>query len=196
VTVTAGSSAAGETLPRGLSVGLRGHGRTCTLALHGALCEESITALAAQIDQLGCIPFDIVIIDARGIETVDEVGARVLVGLSHYVRGRGGRFVLMGATTTVAAVRREQHRLEVASRSDPNLRRRLNANVNRGRRTAGSPPSRGQEGTRLPVETESYEQAGTDEDERHQCLCALQELEGPSTRESSADVAGKPGHRT
>jgi len=85
-----------------LRVELQSHGRTCTLALFGVLSATSIAALEAQIDQLGCIPCDAVVVDVRGLRGLDPVGANVLLGLDHYVDGRGGCLWITGAVGQVA----------------------------------------------------------------------------------------------
>jgi anti-anti-sigma regulatory factor len=66
-------------------------GATCRLTLRGELCGSSLAALEAQVDQLGCLPCEQVVVDVRQVTALDEVGAKVILGLYHYyVRGRGG----------------------------------------------------------------------------------------------------------
>jgi anti-anti-sigma factor len=96
-----------------LRVELHSYGRTCTLVLHGELCDTSIAALEAQVDQLGCIPCDDVIVDVRELAALDSVGANVLLGLHHYVDGRGGHLRVMGATGEIATIL-HQYALEYA----------------------------------------------------------------------------------
>jgi anti-anti-sigma regulatory factor len=88
-------------------VELHSQGRTCRLALSGGLCDTSIAALEAQVDQLGCIPCDDVEVDVRRLTALDSVGANVLLGLHHYVDGRGGRLRITGATGTIAETLRQ-----------------------------------------------------------------------------------------
>ena len=90
-----------------LRVELHARGRTCTLVLRGSLCGTSIAALEAQVDQLGCVPCDDVTVDLRGLRAIDPVGANVLLGLYHYVDGRGGRLRITGATDRIAITLRQ-----------------------------------------------------------------------------------------
>ena len=94
----------GHTTPRDpwLRVELDGDGRSCTLTLVGALCASSIAALDAQVDQLGSVCCDDVVVDLAGLFFIDHVGTNVLVGLQHYVSGRGGRLTIVGAVGQVA----------------------------------------------------------------------------------------------
>jgi anti-anti-sigma factor len=87
-----------------LAVELESAGRSCRLVLHGSLCDTSIAALEAQVDQLGCLPCDEVIVDMRYLTSLDPVGANVLVGLYHYVVGRGGQLRVTSARGDVSAV--------------------------------------------------------------------------------------------
>jgi len=77
------------------------------LVLRGSLCGTSIAALEAQVDQLGCVPCDDVTVDLRGLRAIDPVGANVLLGLYHYVDGRGGRLRITGATDRIAITLRQ-----------------------------------------------------------------------------------------
>lgn len=52
---------------------------------------ELASGSEAQVDQLGCIPCDDVVVDASGLTVLDAVGANVFHGLYHYVNGRGAR---------------------------------------------------------------------------------------------------------
>jgi anti-anti-sigma regulatory factor len=90
-----------------LRVELLGRGRTCTLILRGSLCGTSIAALEAQVDQLGCVPCDDVTVDLRELRAIDPVGANVLLGLYHYVDGRGGRLRVTGASDRIAITLRQ-----------------------------------------------------------------------------------------
>jgi anti-anti-sigma factor len=76
----------------------------CTLILSGALCGTSIAALEAQVDQLGSMRCDHVIIDVHGLTKVDAVGASVLLGLYHYVAAKGGEMRIVGASSQVAPI--------------------------------------------------------------------------------------------
>ena len=98
----------GHTTPRDpwLRVELDGDSRSCTLTLFGALCASSIAALDAQVDQLGSVCCDDVVVDLAGLFFIDHVGAKVLVGLRHYVSGRGGRLSIVGAVGQVALILR------------------------------------------------------------------------------------------
>lgn len=91
-----------------LEVELRTSGTTCGLVLRGNLRDTTLTALEAQVDQLGCVPCDEVVVDLRQLSAMDGVGANVLLGLYHYVVARGGLFRVTGAcaevTTTLQSV--------------------------------------------------------------------------------------------
>jgi anti-anti-sigma factor len=86
-----------------LGVELHSHGRTCTLTLRGELRATSLAALEAQVDQLGCVPCDDVVVDVHQLAALDSVGANVLLGLHHYVDGRGGHLRIIGATAAIAS---------------------------------------------------------------------------------------------
>jgi anti-anti-sigma factor len=73
-----------------LEVALDLRGSTCRLTLRGELCGLSLAALEAQVDQLGCIPCEEVVVDLRHVTEIDQVGAKVMLGLYYYVLGRGG----------------------------------------------------------------------------------------------------------
>jgi anti-anti-sigma regulatory factor len=88
-----------------LRVELLSHSRT--LVLDGALSDTSIAAQEAQVDQLGCIPCDLVVVDASGLTALDAVGANVLLGLYHYVHGRGGTLRITGARGPIATTLRQ-----------------------------------------------------------------------------------------
>jgi anti-anti-sigma regulatory factor len=77
-------------------------GRSCRLTLRGALCGTSLAALEAQVDQLGCLPCEQVIVDMGHLTEIDEVGAKVVLGLYYYVLGRGGALRLTGMSGPVA----------------------------------------------------------------------------------------------
>ena len=90
-----------------VSVELKISGQTSTLALCGMLCGTSVAALEAQIDQLGCSPCEAVTVDLRGLHALDKTGARMLLGLYHYVTSRGGHYKIVGATGQVAQTIRD-----------------------------------------------------------------------------------------
>ena len=98
-------------------VELQSRGRTCILVLGGRLTGASIAALEAQVDQLGCLPCDDVVVDASGLTALDPVGANVLLGLFHYVEGRGGTLRISGARGPVAGALR-QYAVEYAESDD------------------------------------------------------------------------------
>jgi anti-anti-sigma regulatory factor len=75
---------------------------SCRLSLHGALCGTSLAALEAQVDQLGCSPCERVVIDMAHVTEIDEIGAKVIVGLYYYVLGRGGALHVTAMTDEVA----------------------------------------------------------------------------------------------
>ncbi len=91
-------------------VELRSEGNRCWLILSGSLCCTSIAALEVQVDQLGCLPCDEVYIDLGGLRELDQVGAKVLIGLRHYVAGRGGQMRVIGAKGQVADILRASSR--------------------------------------------------------------------------------------
>lgn len=70
----------------------------CVLRLEGRLCAETVRLLDSHVDLLGCQSCDEVVLDMSHVEMLDQVGARLVVGLGHYVAGRDGRFSLSGAT--------------------------------------------------------------------------------------------------
>ena len=85
-----------------LRVDLDVRGVLCRLTLRGELCGTSLAALEAQVDQLGCMPCERVVIDMRHVTRLDEVGAKVLLGLYYYVLGRGGELRVTAPTGAVA----------------------------------------------------------------------------------------------
>lgn len=89
-----------------LSVALDSNGTVCRLHLAGKLIRTSIAALEAQVDQLGCISFERVVLDLVGLTGLDSVGANVLHGLQEYVRGRGGTLEVLGRARWVAMLPR------------------------------------------------------------------------------------------
>jgi anti-anti-sigma factor len=90
-----------------LSVELKGTGPICRLVLLGELCDITSPALEAQVDQLGCMPCQDVVVDLRSVVRLDAVGANVLLGLYHYVTARGGTFGVTEAPEEVTTVLHE-----------------------------------------------------------------------------------------
>jgi anti-anti-sigma factor len=86
-----------------LQVELETTGTICRLTLRGHLCATSLSALEAQVDQLGCVPCERVVVDLRHLDSLDPVGAKVILGLSHYVVGRGGEMWVTPAVQRVTA---------------------------------------------------------------------------------------------
>ena len=80
--------------------------RNCvTLRLRGRLCVDTVRLLDTHVDLIGCQhSCDEVVLDLRHLEGMDEVGARLVVGFGHYVAGRGGRFTVEGAATTIGSM--------------------------------------------------------------------------------------------
>ena len=76
----------------------------CTLRLRGRLTADTVPLLDRHVDRLGCGWCDEVIIDVSGLELMDCVGARLIVGFSHYAAGRGGSFTVRGARPDTAAL--------------------------------------------------------------------------------------------
>lgn len=85
-----------------LSVSFRKLGWVCVLAIEGELRAGSIAGLEAQMDRLGRTAFHEVVFDVTHVSLLDDVGARVLTGLCHYVHARGGRVRLIGARPWLA----------------------------------------------------------------------------------------------
>jgi anti-anti-sigma regulatory factor len=89
--------------PPYLEVELAATGVTCRLTLRGTLCATSLSALEAQVDQLGCMPCEQVVVDMHQLIELDEVGAKVILGLYYYVVGKGGELRLTECVETVRA---------------------------------------------------------------------------------------------
>ncbi len=86
-----------------LTVTLAVTGSACVLSLRGALTGSSAAALETQIDQLGSISCQNVVLDLSALDDIDAIGTGILFGLQHYVRGRGGDLTMVGARDTVAS---------------------------------------------------------------------------------------------
>lgn len=71
-------------------------GPICLLGLRGQLHAGSVAVLEAQFDQLGKTACYRVVVDLGEVTDLDLTGARVLIGLRHYVRARGGRLTVIG----------------------------------------------------------------------------------------------------
>jgi anti-anti-sigma factor len=89
-----------------LHIQLKATGTACRLVLRGDLCDTTLATLEAQVDRLGCMPCQDVIVDLRWLNNLDTVGANVLLGMSHYVAARGGSFRVTEAQREVAAILR------------------------------------------------------------------------------------------
>ncbi|HVC14437.1 MAG TPA: STAS domain-containing protein [Acidimicrobiales bacterium] len=87
-----------------LEVTFRRTGRLCVLTLRGDLQTGSVGVLEAQIDRLGRTPCHRVVVDLHEVDAIDATGARVLIGLRHYVHGRGGTLTTLGARALVSGV--------------------------------------------------------------------------------------------
>lgn len=85
-----------------LQVELDALGSACRLTLRGELCGTSLAALEAQVDQLGCLLCEQVIVDMRHVTQIDDVGAKVILGLYYYVLGRGGELRVSALAGAVA----------------------------------------------------------------------------------------------
>lgn len=80
-----------------------GHiGAVCVLTLRGALHSRSVQVLEAEFDRLGRTSCHRVVVDATELSKLDETGKRVLTGLAHYVRGRGGVLSVIGEANPLA----------------------------------------------------------------------------------------------
>jgi anti-anti-sigma factor len=82
-------------------------GSRCALVLHGDLVAETIADMEEHVDLLVCCQSEEVVIDLTLLRQIDLTGARMLMGLRHYVRARGGRFNVVGADRRVQAMLRE-----------------------------------------------------------------------------------------
>jgi anti-anti-sigma regulatory factor len=76
----------------------------CVLTLTGVLHAGTLAVLEAEVDRLGRSPCHRVVLDVAALVDVDEAGTKVLTGLHHYVRARGGRLTVTGAGPLLTAV--------------------------------------------------------------------------------------------
>ena len=90
-----------------LSIELEELGANCVLRICGDLDGTSVRALQAQVDRLGHLPCNGVVLDLSRLTTMDATGANVLVGLHYYVEARGGQLTVTGAGDRVAAALNE-----------------------------------------------------------------------------------------
>jgi anti-anti-sigma factor len=90
-----------------LQVELDAQGPACLLTLRGELCGSSLAALAAQVDQLVCLPCERVVVDMGQVTRLDQAGAKVIVGLYYYVLGKGGVLRVTGMAGQVAETLRD-----------------------------------------------------------------------------------------
>jgi anti-anti-sigma factor len=102
-----------------LQVELDVQGSTCLLTLRGVLSGGSLAALAAQVDQLGCLPCEEVVVDLGQVTGLDEAGAKVLLGLYYYVLGRGGALRVTGMAGPIAETLRATGAAELLPEGGP-----------------------------------------------------------------------------
>lgn len=86
-----------------LRVEFRHIGPICVLSLCGELHAGSVEVLESQFDHLGRTPCHRVVLDLSELADLDPTGARVLIGLRHYVHARGGRLRVLGPSPLVRA---------------------------------------------------------------------------------------------
>ncbi|MGH8989327.1 MAG: STAS domain-containing protein [Acidimicrobiales bacterium] len=91
-----------DTVGPRFEVSLRHVGAVCILTLRGELRAGSVAVLEAEFDRLGRTRCRRVVVDVTELSRLDEVGSRVLTGLSHYVRARGGVLTVVGARPPIA----------------------------------------------------------------------------------------------
>ncbi len=85
-----------------MQVELDVQGPSCLLTVRGELCGGSLAALAGQVDRLGCLPCEQVVVDLCRVTRLDQAGAKVILGLYYYVLGRGGALRVTGMAGPVA----------------------------------------------------------------------------------------------
>jgi anti-anti-sigma factor len=86
-----------------LSVVLHCSESQLVLAATGMLTRDSIAALEAQIDHIGCAEPSAVILDLTDVVRIDATGLNVVLGLVHYVEALGRKVAIAGARGQVAA---------------------------------------------------------------------------------------------
>jgi hypothetical protein len=96
-------SVAVRTLPPSLKVYVTMTGAECTLWLVGSLLGDSVYELQTQIDRLGSLEFETLLINCAELVEVDEVGSSVLSGIQHYAAGRGAGFLVQATPPCMAA---------------------------------------------------------------------------------------------
>ncbi len=95
---------AGESGGSGLAIWTDQSHNCLTLRLRGRLCSDTVRLLDTHVDLIGCHSCDEVVLDLHDLQAIDEVGARLIVGFSHYVAGRGGRFAVEGAVASITSM--------------------------------------------------------------------------------------------
>lgn len=93
-----------------LAVTFQQVGPMCLLSLEGPLDAGTVGVLEAQFDRLGRTSCARVVVDLTELSHIDRTGARVLAGLGHYVRARGGQLTLLGAAPFVTDVLADQEK--------------------------------------------------------------------------------------
>jgi anti-anti-sigma factor len=101
------SCQSGHTPPARLAVWTDHEASLCSLALRGDLVAATIGELEEHLDLIVCCQSDEVVIDLGRLQSIDSAGARVLIGLQHYIKARGGDFDIVGADRRTAATLRE-----------------------------------------------------------------------------------------
>jgi anti-anti-sigma factor len=75
--------------------------RTHTLVLLGDLNQSSASVLEAEIDTLSSRAVERLVLDLRGLSTIDSVGARVILLRSRLCEARGMQLDLIRGSTTI-----------------------------------------------------------------------------------------------
>ena len=94
----------GPTDRAGLAIWTDQSNDRCILRLRGRLCTDTVRLLDTHVDLLGSQSVDEVVMDLHGVDGMDQVGARLIVGFGHYVAGRGGRFRMEGAVPEIRSM--------------------------------------------------------------------------------------------
>jgi anti-anti-sigma factor len=89
--------------PRRADVTWSQEGGDCVLSIQGRLITGELGHLSEQIDRLSCTACRTVVVDLGELEAIDDAGLAMIVGLSHYVGARGGRFSLRAVPPDLAA---------------------------------------------------------------------------------------------